>query len=80
MAVTEYTPAPERDFTQFRSNYLGRSIAWADIPSLDENEFMVLWAEARTFLARVEAGAEQEGTLSRLYAMADQLCQLSHAS
>ena len=49
------------------------------VPNLDESEFLVLWAEARTYLARVEAGKEDEGTLSRLYTMADQLCQLSRS-
>ena len=67
---------PDRDFTQFRSNYLGRHFAWTEIAELNDAEFLVVWAEARTFVQRVKDGLETEGTLSRLYGMLDTLCQL----
>ena len=67
---------PDRNFTQFRSTYLGKTLAWTDITELDDAEFMVVWAEARAFLSRVQSGTESEGTLSRLYGMVDTLCQL----
>ena len=76
LEVPGQATSPDRDFTEFRSSYLGKSFAWPEIAELDDAEFLVVWAEARTFVQRVKDGLEQEGTLSRLYGMLDTLCQL----